>query len=84
MNPSVGIVDATMQRLIDIGLSGVAIIGLVWFCSFLWKAREAGLTKIEEQLEKRIAEQTASRDAVVKAIATLDAVLLHDRQGSHQ
>jgi predicted negative regulator of RcsB-dependent stress response len=79
VTPSPGIIDASAQRLIDLGLSGVALLALGWFCWQLWQAREKDRAKAEERYEsvqeKRITEQRAALDAVSKAVNTLDTAI---------
>jgi uncharacterized protein YlxW (UPF0749 family) len=79
VNPSPGIIDASAQRLIDLGLSGVALLALGFLFWKLWEAREKDRTKAEERYEsvqeKRITEQRAALDAVSKAVNTLDTAI---------
>lgn len=79
MNPSAGIVDASAQRLIDLGLSGVALLALGFMFWKLWEAREKDRrdadARYEGVQEKRITEQRAALDAVSKAVNTLDTAI---------
>lgn len=79
MTPSPGIIDASAQRLIDLGLSGVALLALGFLFWKLWEAREKDRAKAEERYEavqeKRITEQRAALDAVSKAVNTLDTAI---------
>lgn len=79
MNPSPGIIDASAQRLIDLGLSGVALLALGFMFWKLWEAREKDRrdaeSRYESVQEKRITEQRAALDAVSKAVNTLDTAI---------
>lgn len=79
MTPSPGILDASAQRLIDLGLSGVALLALGWFLWQLWKARESDREKADARYEtvqeKRVAEQVTALDAVSKAVDTIEATI---------
>lgn len=79
MTPSPGILDASAQRLIDLGLSGVALLALGFMFWKLWEAREKDRRDAEERYEavqeKRITEQRAALDAVSKAVNTLDTAI---------
>lgn len=86
--PSPALVDAAGQRLIDLGLSGIVIMGLCAALVFLWRARERDRDKVDAVQEKRINEQKVALDAVGKAIASTDAnrealvdALTRSRQG---
>lgn len=79
MTPSPGIIDASAQRLIDLGLSGVALLALGWSIWQLWKARESDREKSDARYEtvqeKRVAEQATALDAVSKAVDTIEATI---------
>lgn len=71
------LLSAAGQRLIDVGLSGVVILGLCWALVQLWQAREkerlSYAAKVDEVQEKRITEQRVALEAVGKAIASTEA-----------
>lgn len=80
MNPTPGgILDAGAQRLIDVGLSGVALLALGFMFLKLWEAREKDRdradTRYETVQEKRVSEQATALDAVSKAIDTVDRTI---------
>ena len=79
MNPSPGIFDASAQRLIDLGLSGVALLALGFVVLKLWEAREKDREKADARYEtvqeKRVAEQVTALDAVSKAVETVEATI---------
>jgi hypothetical protein len=79
VTPSPGIIDASAQRLIDLGLSGVALLALGFLFWKLWEAREKDRDKAEARYEtvqeKRLTEQRAALDAVSKAVNTLDTAI---------
>lgn len=79
MTPSPGILDASAQRLIDLGLSGVAVLALAFVCLKLWEAREKDRDRASQLYEvvqeKRINEQKVALDAVSKAVNTLDTAI---------
>lgn len=87
MTPSPGILDASAQRLIDLGLSGVALLALGFMFWKLWEAREKDRrdaeTRYEAVQEKRITEQRAALDAVSKAVNTVETTI-DALQRSHQ
>ncbi len=70
------LLGAATQRLIDLGLSGVVIIGLAFAFLRLWDQREKDRTRADERYEavqeKRIAEQASALDAVGKAVDTVE------------
>ena len=70
---------AATQRLIDLGLSGVVIIGLAVAFLRLWDQREKDRTRAEDRYEmvqeKRIAEQATALDAVGKAVDTVETTI---------
>jgi len=76
MEPMLG---AATQRLIDLGLSGVVIIGLAVAFLRLWDQREKDRTRAEDRYEmvqeKRIAEQATALDAVGKAVDTVETTI---------
>lgn len=73
--PPTDILGAAGQRLIDLGLSGVVILGLAWFAWQLWKAREADRERYEIVQEKRITEQVSALGAVSKAVDTVETTI---------
>lgn len=79
MTPSPGLLDAATQRLVDVGLSGVALLALGFMFWKLWEAREKDRrdadARHEAVQEKRINEQRAALDAVSKAVNTLDTAI---------
>lgn len=81
------LLGASAQRLLDLGLSGVALLALGWFLWQLWKARESDRARTDARYEaiqeKRIAEQKTALDAVSKAVDTLERVS-DTLQRSHQ
>lgn len=87
MTPSPGIFDASAQRLIDLGLSGVALLALGFMFWKLWEAREKDRDKAETRYEKvqesRVTEQAAALDAVSKALNTVETTI-ETLQRSHQ
>jgi Tfp pilus assembly protein PilO len=87
VTPSPGIIDASAQRLIDLGLSGVALLALGFMFWKLWEAREKDRDKAETRYEtvqeKRITEQAAALDAVSKALNTVETTI-ETLQRSHQ
>lgn len=87
MTPPAGLIDASAQRLIDLGLSGVALLALGFMFWKLWEAREKDRDKAEARYEtvqeKRIIEQAAALDAVSKALNTVETTI-ETLQRSHQ
>ncbi len=87
MTPSPGILDLGAQRLIDLGLSGVALLALGFMFWKLWEAREKDRREAEARYEsvqeKRITEQRAALDAVSKAVNTVETTI-DALQRSHQ
>jgi predicted negative regulator of RcsB-dependent stress response len=87
VTPSPGIIDASAQRLIDLGLSGVALLALGFMFWKLWEAREKDRDKAEARYEKvqesRVTEQAAALDAVSKALNTVETTI-ETLQRSHQ
>jgi predicted negative regulator of RcsB-dependent stress response len=87
VTPSQGIFDASAQRLIDLGLSGVALLALGFMFWKLWEAREKDRDKAEARYEKvqesRVTEQAAALDAVSKALNTVETTI-ETLQRSHQ
>ena len=73
------LLNAATQRLLDVGLSGVALVALGFMFWKLWEAREKDRGKYEERYEavqeRRIVEQKAALDAVSKAVGTLDTAI---------
>lgn len=73
------VLDSSAQRLIDLGLSGVALLALGFMFWKLWEARERDRDKAteryEEVQEKRINEQRAALDAVSKAVNTVETTI---------
>lgn len=73
------ILDASAQRLIDLGLSGVVILALGFALLKLWEAREKDRdradTRYETVQEKRIAEQVVALSAVDKAVGTVETTI---------
>lgn len=88
MTPSAGgLLDAGAQRLIDVGLSGVALLALGFMFWKLWEAREKDRLDADARYEKvqesRVAEQATALDAVSKALDTVDRTI-ETLQRSHQ
>lgn len=87
MTPPAGLIDASAQRLIDLGLSGVALLALGFMFWKLWEARESDRNKAEARYEKvqesRVTEQAAALDAVSKALNTVETTI-ETLQRSHQ
>ncbi len=73
------IIDTSAQRLIDLGLSGVALLALGFMFWKLWEARERDREKAAERYEavqeKRINEQKVALDAVSKAVNTVETTI---------
>lgn len=75
------------QRLMDLGLSGIALLALGFLFWKLWEARELdrkeASARYEAVQEKRIAEQKTALDAVSKALNTVETTI-ETLQRSHQ
>lgn len=73
------LLDTSAQRLIDLGLSGVALLALGFMFWKLWEARERDRDKAAERYEavqeKRINEQKVALDAVSKAVNTVETTI---------
>jgi hypothetical protein len=62
---------STIKQLLDLGLSGIIIIGLVYGLTALWRDNKEKQKKLDEVQEARVNDSKEREETVVVALQTV-------------